>query len=139
MSVNYSDITPYLHRLAARADANNGIEPHMYPEHNVKRGLRDVDGSGVVAGLTEVSKIVSQVRGEDGKMQGCPGRLYYRGINVRDLVDGFLRDNRFGFEETVYLLLFSKLPTARELPASCPIFPISSRPTARCRPRSCAT
>ncbi len=115
MSVNYSDITPYLHRLAARADANNGIEPHMYPEHNVKRGLRDVDGSGVVAGLTEVSKIVSQVRGEDGKMQGCPGRLYYRGINVRDLVDGFLRDNRFGFEETVYLLLFSHLPTAREL------------------------
>jgi citrate synthase len=115
MSFNYSDITPYLHRLAARADANNGIEPHMYPEHNVKRGLRDVDGSGVVAGLTEVSKIVSQTRGEDGKMQGCHGRLYYRGYDVRELVSGFSSAGRFGFEEIVYLLLFSKLPTAQEL------------------------
>ena len=115
MPINYSEITPYLHRLAARADANNGIEPHMYSEHNVKRGLRDLDGSGVVAGLTEVSKIVSMETDADGKRHGCHGRLYYRGINVRDLVDGFLRDNRFGFEETVYLLLFSKLPTPKEL------------------------
>lgn len=115
MSNNFYDITPYLHRLAARADANNHIEPHMYAKHNVKRGLRDLDGSGVVAGLTEVSKIVSQERGEDGKPQGCHGRLYYRGVNVRDLVDGFLGEDRFGFEETVYLLLFSKLPTKKEL------------------------
>ena len=115
MSNSFYDITPYLHRLAARADANNHIEPHMYAKHNVKRGLRDLDGSGVVAGLTEVSKIVSQERGEDGKPQGCHGRLYYRGVNVRDLVDGFLGEDRFGFEETVYLLLFSKLPTKKEL------------------------
>ena len=115
MSINYSEITPYLHRLAARTDANNGIEPRMYAEHNVKRGLRDLDGSGVVAGLTEVSRIVSKKKDENGIVHDCAGELYYRGVNIRDLVGGFLGDDRPGFEETIYLLLFSKLPTASEL------------------------
>lgn len=115
MSINYSEITPYLHRLAARTDANNGIETRMYAEHNVKRGLRDLDGSGVVAGLTEVSNIVSKEKDADGNIVPCEGRLYYRGVDIRDLVNGFLTDGRHGFEETIYLLLFSKLPTRTEL------------------------
>jgi citrate synthase len=91
MSSNFSDLTPYLHRLAARSDANNGIEPAMYAAHNVKRGLRDQNGVGVVAGLTEVSNIVSKETAPDGTVRSCPGRLYYRGYDVRDLVEGFSR------------------------------------------------
>ena len=115
MSSNFSDLTPYLHRLAARSDANNGIVPEMYAAHNVKRGLRDQNGVGVVAGLTEVSNIISKETAPDGTVHSCPGRLYYRGYDVRELVEGFSSAGRFGFEETVYLLLFSKLPTAQEL------------------------
>ncbi len=115
MSSNFSDLTPYLHRLAARSDANNGIVPEMYAAHNVKRGLRDQNGVGVVAGLTEVSNIISKEIAPDGSLLPCHGRLYYRGYDVRSLVEGFSTAGRFGFEETVYLLLFSKLPTAQEL------------------------
>ncbi len=113
--INYSEITPYIRRLAALSDAENHIEPTMYAEHDVKRGLRDVNGNGVVAGLTEVSHIKAKDTLPDGTAVPCEGQLYYRGVNVRDLVRGFLTDNRPGFEETVYLLLFSKLPTAEEL------------------------
>lgn len=113
--MNYSEITPYIRSLAALSEAGNGIRPEMYSAHNVKRGLRDVDGNGVVAGLTEVSSIFSKDKNADGELAPCEGRLCYRGINVRDLVDGFTREGRHGFEETVYLLLFSKLPSKREL------------------------
>ncbi len=112
---NYSEITPYIQKLAALSDMNNNIAPQMYAENDVKRGLRDIDGNGVVAGLTEVSTIISKEKNEDGLTRPCDGRLYYRGINVRDLVRGFVSDNRRGFEETVYLLLFSKLPDEKEL------------------------
>ena len=83
----------------------------MYPEHNVMRGLRDINGNGVVTGLTEVSRIKAKEIAPDGTELPCKGELYYRGVNVRDLVAGFRRDDRFGFEETIYLLLFSELPT----------------------------
>ncbi|MDO4744247.1 MAG: citrate/2-methylcitrate synthase, partial [Clostridia bacterium] len=72
-------------------------------------GLRDLDGKGVVTGLTEISTIISS-KTINGESVPCDGELYYRGINVRDLVSGFENDNRFGFEETVYLLLFGELP-----------------------------
>ena len=113
--INYSEITPYIKELAELSASNNGIEPQMYVEHNVKRGLRDLDGNGVVAGLTEVSRIKSKEIGEDGTVRPCEGELSYRGVNVRDLVSGFLSEGRSGFEETVYLLLFSELPTKEEL------------------------
>ncbi len=113
----YSEITPYISRLAELSDQNNGIAPQMYNEHNVKRGLRDIDGNGVVAGLTEISAIKAKELAPDGRELPCEGQLYYRGVNIRDIVKGFLTEGRPGFEETVYLLLFSKLPSADELSA----------------------
>jgi len=113
--MNYSEITPYIKKLAELSDSRNNIKTEMYAEYDVKRGLRDLDGKGVVAGLTEVSNIVSKTKDANGNDIPCEGRLYYRGINVKDIVKGFISEDRFGFEETVYLLLFSKLPTKEEL------------------------
>ncbi len=113
--MNYSEITPYIQELATITNQNNHITPDLYLKHDVKRGLRDLDGNGVVAGLTEVSRIQSKKKDENGKDVSCEGQLYYRGINVRDIVSGFLAEKRSGFEETVYLLLFSKLPNKKEL------------------------
>ncbi len=112
---DYSEITPYIKELAALSDSSNHIVPEMYQKHDVKRGLRDIDGNGVVAGLTEVSRIKAKEKGPDGSDIPAEGQLYYRGINIRDIVSGFLADDRAGFEETVYLLLFSKLPNKEEL------------------------
>ncbi len=113
--MNYSEITPYIKELAGKSGENNRIRPEMYAIHDVKRGLRDIDGNGVVAGLTEISQIKSKTKDSDGNVVPCRGELYYRGIDVRSLVDGFVSDGRPGFEETAYLLLFSKLPTRAEL------------------------
>ncbi len=113
--MNYSEITPYIEKLAKLSSANNHIVPAMYPQHNVNRGLRDINGNGVVTGLTEISRIKAKDFDEDGNEITCDGQLYYRGINVRELVPGFQRDGRFGFEETIYLLLFSELPTKEQL------------------------
>lgn len=115
--LNYSEITPYIKELAALSDGNNHILPAMYADYDVKRGLRDINGNGVVAGLTEVSRITAKKKDENGNDVPCEGQLYYRGINIRDIVDGFMKDDRPGFEETAYLLLFSKLPSEKELAA----------------------
>lgn len=112
---NYSEITPYIKELAEKSCNNNNIQYDMYLKHNVKRGLRDLDGKGVVAGLTEVSCINSRKIDENGNEVSCKGELYYRGVNIFDLVNGFSKDGQSGFEETVYLLLFSVLPTKDEL------------------------
>ncbi len=112
---NYSEITPYITELAALSDKNNGIRPEMYTEHHVYRGLRDMSGNGVVTGLTEISRIKAKEILPDGSETPCDGQLFYRGINVRDLVSGFMSERRFGFEETAYLLLFSELPDKNEL------------------------
>ena len=113
--MNYSEITPYIKQLAELSAQSNHIAPDMYRQYDVKRGLRDIDGNGVVAGLTEVSRIKANDIDEQGNAIPCEGQLYYRGINVRDIVRGFVNDNRPGFEETVYLLLFSHLPGKEEL------------------------
>lgn len=84
-------------------------------EHKVNRGLRDVNGNGVVTGLTEVSKVKAKEKLADGSEVSCDGQLYYRGVNIRELVAGFMKDDRFGFEEAVYLLLFSELPNKKQL------------------------
>ena len=113
--MNYSEITPYIERLAKMSCENNNIVPEMYAQHNVKKGLRDNDGFGVIAGLTEVSDVKSREVDGDGNIIQCPGELYYRGVNVKSLVKGFLKNGHPGFEETIYLLLFSKQPSRDEL------------------------
>ena len=111
----FSEITPYIREMADLSTRNNHIQPNMYLEHKVYRGLRDLDGNGVVTGLTEVSRIKAKDVDASGASVPCEGQLYYRGVNVRDLVKGFLPYDRFGFEEAVYLLLFSQLPTQEQL------------------------
>lgn len=115
---NYSDVTPAIDALAARSLKNSCIDPADYARWDVKRGLRDVNGQGVVAGLTEVSEVCAS-KVVDGKKVPCDGQLFYRGYNIADLVRGSLDEKRFGFEETAYLLLFGQLPTAGELEAFC--------------------
>lgn len=115
MKNSYSEITPYIEQLAQLSNQNNHIVPEMYVEHKVNRGLRDLNGNGVVTGLTEISQIKSKEIDADGCEHPCDGQLFYRGVNVRELVNGFMQDDRFGFEETAYLLLFSKLPNKSEL------------------------
>jgi len=90
-----------------------GINNELYTKYEVKRGLRDVSGKGVLVGLTEISEIVSYII-EDGDYVPCEGKLYYRGINIEKIVQGFLDDGRFGFEETCFLLLFGHLPNKKE-------------------------
>ncbi len=100
--------------LAELCMQNGKIDSELYTLYNVKRGLRDLQGKGVLTGLTEISEISSS-KMEDDKEVPCAGELYYRGYNIKELVDGFLQDGRFGFEETVYLLLFGELPNREEL------------------------
>lgn len=113
--MSHSDITPYIQKLASLSDSSNNITSDMYATNHVYRGLRDLNGNGVVTGLTEISRIKAKEKDKDGNDIPCEGQLYFRGINIRDLVAGFTADNRFGFEEIVYLLLFSKLPNAEQL------------------------
>ena len=104
----------YLKRQAAVCRDNCEIEKELYEELGVKRGLRDMDGVGVLAGLTNISNIQSS-KIVDGKKVPCEGRLFYRGYDIKDLVGGFLSGNRYGFEEIAYLLLFGKLADKKEL------------------------
>ncbi|MBQ8606403.1 MAG: citrate/2-methylcitrate synthase [Clostridia bacterium] len=115
MARTFNEITPYIEKMARVSEQNNCIRPQMYIDHEVKRGLRDLDGRGVVTGLTEISKVNSRKTLPDGTVVPCEGELCYRGINIKDITDGFLKENRFGFEETVYTLLFSDLPTSEQL------------------------
>ena len=101
-------------KMAALADRKGRIDPELYAKYGVKRGLRNDDGSGVLVGLTEVGDVVSYIVDEGDKVP-IEGRLFYRGIEINDLVNGFYPDGRFGFEETAYLLLFGELPTGEEL------------------------
>ena len=111
---NYSDVTPAIEALAALSVKNSCIDPCDYAKYDVKRGLRDVNGNGVVAGLTEVSEIQSSQL-VDGKKVPCRGKLFFRGYDIEDLVRRSLEERRFGFEETAYLLMFGQLPAKQEL------------------------
>ena len=111
---NYSDVTPAIEALAARSLENSRIDSDDYVRYDVKRGLRDLDGRGVLAGLTEVSDIISK-KMVDGQEVPCEGELYFRGYNIQDLVGSALREKRFAFEEVAYLLMFGQLPTRQEL------------------------
>lgn len=107
-------ITPEMEHLAGLCVQNSTIDTDLYAKYDVKRGLRDINGKGVLTGLTEISEIQSS-KMIDGKSVPCDGKLYYRGIDVETLVDGFIQEDRFGFEETAYLLLFGQLPTTVQL------------------------
>ncbi len=110
------EITPEILYLAGMCEESNAIDRELYIQHNVKRGLRDLDGRGVLAGLTNISDVCAS-REENGVRIPIPGNLYYRGYNIKDLVNGFLEDDHFGFEEIAYLLLFGTLPSKNELKA----------------------
>ena len=110
----YSAVTPEINTLAEKISENSVIDTELYKKYDVKRGLRDLDGKGVLTGLTDISTI-KQNKLVDGKIVPCDGELYYRGYNVNDIVAGIQHDNRFGFEEIVYLLLFGEMPTVDQL------------------------
>ncbi len=107
-------VTPEIMELTGLCTSHSTIDASLFAKYDVKRGLRDINGKGVLTGLTEISEIISS-KEVDGKSVPCEGELYYRGINVEDVVRGFVAENRFGFEETTYLLLFGELPTTEKL------------------------
>ena len=110
----YSEVTPEIIKLAKMNEEADIIATELFTRYDVKRGLRDLNGKGVLAGLTRISDVRAN-RIVDGVQIPIHGDLFYRGYNVKDLVAGFTKDNRFGFEEVTYLLLFDKLPTKKEL------------------------
>ena len=114
MPSSYSKITPEIEKLASLTKEASYVKPELYTEYGVKRGLRDLNGKGVLVGITNISEVNSQ-RVIDGKNVPIPGELYYRGINVSDIVKNIKPDNHFGFEEITYLLLFGELPTRDQL------------------------
>lgn len=116
MSQNYlnEDGLALLTTLSEAAKNSCMIDPALYGQFEVKRGLRDISGRGVLAGLTEIAEVHSYIISEN-EMIPCEGKLYYRGIDIEDITRGFFDNNRFGYEETCYLLLFGKLPHREEL------------------------
>lgn len=110
----FCEITPELRRLAAKSAECSKIDPELYTRYDVKRGLRDLNGKGVLVGLTEISE-VSSTKIVNGESVPADGELFYRGYNVKDLIAGLPEDSHFGFEECTYLLLFGKLPKKHEL------------------------
>jgi citrate synthase len=100
--------------LSLKAEKSSFIEPELFNKYHVKRGLRDPDGKGVLVGLTEIGEVHAFILDEN-EIVPVPGRLIYRGIDIRDIVEGFSKEDRFGFEETCYLLLFGELPDRNSL------------------------
>ncbi|MDR1573240.1 MAG: citrate/2-methylcitrate synthase [Clostridiales Family XIII bacterium] len=110
----YSEITPEIEQLARLCIQNGLIDAELYTKHRVNRGLRDLNGNGVLTGLTEISEIQA-FDTSSGKKVPIEGKLFFRGVDVKDLVKGFIREQRSGFEECAYLLIFGDLPTERAL------------------------
>lgn len=108
------DVTPRLQELAEICVSKSLIPADLYQKYQVNRGLRNQKGEGVITGLTEISE-VNSFKMIDGVKTPIEGELFYRGVHINDLVSGFMDENRFGFEETVYLLLFGQLPTKEQL------------------------
>lgn len=109
----FSEITPEIKELEKICKNNSSIDPKLYIEHKVNRGLRDINGKGVLTGLTEISEVNGK-REINGETVEIEGEIFYRGIPVEKLVDGAIRGNYPCFEETAYLLLFGKLPNKEE-------------------------
>jgi len=103
-----------IQNLCSEFQKNNVVDPAYYTKYDVKRGLRNADGTGVMAGVTQIGNVRGYYM-QDGERVPMEGQLFYRGINVEDLVAGFMAEDRFGYEETAYLLLFGRLPNKQEL------------------------
>ncbi len=113
MDMSMEDLA-FVNDLSVIAEKNNAIEPGLFTKYNVKRGLRNADGSGVLVGLTTIGDVHGYII-DEGEASPVKGRLRYRGIDIKDLVGGFQKENRPGFEETAFLLLFGRLPKNDEL------------------------
>ena len=120
MSTSLEHLADYACAHEGKVIENARFDPELYNTFGVKRGLRDKSGKGVMAGLTGISEIESS-QTVNGENVPCEGRLWYRGYNIIDLVNGVMNSGRFGFEEAAYLLLFGVLPTAKELAEFCQV------------------
>ena len=109
-----NDFEQHIESWSKIIEERNTIDPKLYPQHNIKRGLRNENGTGVLVGITRVGSVIGYRKENDVKIP-TEGRLYYRGYDLFDLVNGFQKEQRLGFEETIYLLLFGKCPNAQEL------------------------
>ena len=114
MTLKKEDIKDFTEKYSDLCRKNDSVEKELFTKYGVKRGLRDLNGKGVLTGITNISRIES-TEIVDGKSVPCEGRLYFRGYKIQDLVQGFMKDQRFGFEEVAYLLLFGELPNKTEL------------------------
>ena len=104
----------FIQNICSEYATQHAVPTEKYEKYGVKRGLRNSDGTGVMAGITQIGNVKGYYM-QDGEKLPAPGQLIYRGYNVEDLIHGFMSEGRFGYEETAYLLLFGKLPTASEL------------------------
>ena len=114
----YSEIRPEVRALSERCQGTSQVDPQLYTQYDVKRGLRDLDGNGVLTGLTNISEIISSKVVNEKKVP-CKGELYYRGYNVEKLISLLPREDNFGYERISYLLLFGDLPNDKELVEFC--------------------
>ena len=114
ISINGEEKNGIIKKLAGLARENSYIDPELYAKHNVKIGLRNSDGTGVLVGLTRIGDVIGYEM-KDNVKTPVDGKLIYRGIDVSELVEGFQNEKRFGFEECCYLLLFGELPKNEEL------------------------
>ena len=120
MAKREEQLANYAAQKKALCVENDTISDSLFQEYGVNRGLRDVNGKGVLTGLTNISKIVSFKDDENGKTVPCDGELWYRGYNVKTLINSIGKDE-FGFEEATYLLLFGELPDKQELKEFCQV------------------
>lgn len=110
----YSKITQDIVHLAELACNTSTISPELYEKYEVKRGLRDINGKGVLTGLTEISEIQAFIKEGDLTVP-AEGKLFYRGIDIEQIISGIMKEKRFGFEEVTYLLLYGALPSENQL------------------------
>ncbi len=108
------DYSGFINNIANITATHNQIDKEFYSKYNVKRGLRNADGTGVLVGLTHIGDVRAYII-EEGEKIPMPGKLYYRGVEINDLVNGFQKDKRSGFEECAYLLLTGELPNRAQL------------------------
>lgn len=114
MTLKKEDVRGFTEKYSKVCKKNDSVEKDLFTEYGVKRGLRDLNGKGVVTGITNISRIESSEI-VDGKTVPCPGKLYYRGYHIQELVKGFMEEGRYGFEEIAYLLVFGELPSQESL------------------------
>jgi len=115
IAMNHQLEKTFLLTMTDHLMTNNAIDGSLYGKYDVKRGLRDANGAGVVVGLTQIGDVQGYEVNEKKEKVAIDGKLFYRGIDVEDIVNSCLADNRFGYEETSYLLFFGELPNEKQL------------------------